>query len=101
MQSVSTHPAVPRWYFIPVRVLLITFLLTLLTFAVSLFIGIAGTVIFSWLRGGSANVTLAYRHVALPSAAIGAGIALVAMAIIEIRRYRQNRALSQIAHASR
>lgn len=100
MQSVA-HPATPRWYFIPVRVVLITFLLTLLTFAVSLFIGIVGTVIFSWLRGGSANVTLAYRHVAVPSAAIGAGIALVVMVIIEIRRYRQNRALSQIAHASR
>jgi len=100
MQS-AAHSATPRWYFIPLRVVLMTFLLTLLTFAVSLFIGIVGTVIFSWLRGGSANVTLAYRHVALPSAAVGAGIALVVMVIIEIRRYRQNRTLSQIAHASR
>jgi len=101
MQSAVARPVTPHWYFIPLRVVLITFLFTLLTFAVSLFIGIVGTVIFSWLRGGSANVTLAYRHVALPSAAIGAGIALVMMAVIEIRRYRQNRALSQIAHASR
>ena len=37
-------PRPPRWYAIPVRVLLLTFIGTLISFAVSLFLGIVGTV---------------------------------------------------------
>jgi hypothetical protein len=35
----------PRWYAIPVRVLLVTFIGTLISFAISLLLGIVGTVI--------------------------------------------------------
>jgi hypothetical protein len=91
----------PRWYAIPLRVLLLTFLLTLLTFAVSLLFGILGTVISARLRGSQPNMTLAYRHVALPIALAAGALALIATTFLEIRNYRQTRALAQIARASR
>jgi hypothetical protein len=93
-------PAQPHWYLIPVRVLLVTFLLTLLSFAVSLLLGILGTVIAGRLKHVHPNMTLAYRHVALPTAAVIAGIVLVGATIMEIRNYRQAKALTGIARAS-
>jgi len=91
----------PRWYVIPLRVLLLTFLLTLLAFAVSLLVGILGTVISARLRGVHPNMTLAYRHIALPIALAAGAIALVTTTVLEIRNYRQARTLAQIARASR
>lgn len=97
----QTNPGQPHWYWIPVRVLLVTFLLTMLSFAVSLLLGIFGTVIAGRLRSVHPDMTVAYRHVALPTAAGIAVVALIAMSITEIRNYRQAKALTGIAHASR
>jgi ABC-type dipeptide/oligopeptide/nickel transport system permease component len=96
-------PAVrpPRWYVVPLRVVLLTFLLTLLAFAVSLFLGILGILITAHLRGSHADMTLAYRHIALPVALAAGAVALVFTTALEIRNYRQARALAQIARASR
>jgi ABC-type dipeptide/oligopeptide/nickel transport system permease component len=91
----------PRWYVIPLRVLLLTFLLTLLAFAVSLLLGILGIVISASRRGLHPNMTLAYRHIALPTALAAGAVALVFITVLEIRNYRQTRALEQIARASR
>jgi len=91
----------PRWYFIPIRVLLVTFLLTLLSFALGLLIGILSMVIRGLLRGAHPNMTVAYRHVALPAAVILGAIALIVSSVFEIRRYRHTKALAEIAHASR
>jgi len=91
----------PRWYVIPLRVLLVTFLLTLLAFAVGLLLGILGIVISARLRGLHPNMTLAYRHIALPIALVAGALTLIATAILEIRNYRQERTLTQIARASR
>ena len=91
----------PRRYLIPVRILLVTFLLALLAFAVSLLLGILGLVIAGRWHGLQPNLTLAYRHVALPVALVAGAIALVASSILEIRSYRQSRALAEIARASR
>jgi hypothetical protein len=86
----------PRWYGIPVRVLLVTFIGTLLCFAISLLLAILGTVIAAKLRGVHPDMRIAYRLIALP-AAVGAGVAiLVTMLIMEIRRYRQMKALSAL-----
>ena len=41
----------PRWFMIPVRVVLVTFLLSLLTFAVTLLLGILGIVLGARARG--------------------------------------------------
>lgn len=90
----------PRWFFIPVRVLLVTFLLTLLSFALSLLFGILGTVIAARLQGIHPNMTLAYRHIALPVAAIAGSATLVAMSVLEIRRYWRERTLIMIEQVS-
>jgi hypothetical protein len=90
----------PRWYLIPVRVLLVTFLLTLLVFAVSLLLGILGVVIVGALRGIHPNMPIAYRHIALLAAATTAAVVFIAASVIEIRHYRQTKALAEIERIS-
>lgn len=91
----------PRWYVIPLRVLLLTFLLTLLAFAVGLLLGILGIVIGATLRGFHPNMTAAYRHIALPIALAVGAVALLVTTVLEVRNYRQARTLAQIEDASR
>ncbi len=57
-----------RWFLIPLRVLLVTFLLALLSFAVCLLLGILGLVISAVVRGVHPNMTVAYREIAFPAA---------------------------------
>jgi uncharacterized membrane-anchored protein len=90
----------PRWFLIPVRVLLVTFIVTLLSFAVSLLLGIGGVLLASWLKGAHPNMTLAYRYVALPIAAMVAAIVLVSASVMEIRHYREAKTLDGIERAS-
>jgi hypothetical protein len=92
--------AKPRRHLIPVRVLLVTFLLTLLCFAVSLLLGILGVVIAARLRGLHPNMSIAYRYIALPTAAAGGAFALISTSVMEIRRYRQTKALAEIERIS-
>jgi hypothetical protein len=101
MPSGKLHPATPRWYFIPVRVLLVTSLLGLISFAIGLLLGIIGILISSHMRGIHPNMTLAYRHVAFPVAAVVAGVALIATTVLEIRTYRQTKVLAAVARGSR
>lgn len=90
----------PRWYTIPVRVGLVTFIGTLLTFAVTLLFAIFGTVILASLHGVHPDMRIAYRHVALP-VAVGAGsVIFIAMLVTEIRHYRQARTLTAIERMS-
>jgi|SRR5437667_1173437 len=49
----------PRWYGVLARVLLVTVVCTLLVFAVSLLVGIVGTVIASRLHGTRPDMTVA------------------------------------------
>lgn len=93
-------PPKPRWFLIPLRVLLVTFLITLLSFAISLLLGIVATFIAARARGLHPNMTVAYRHVALPAAAIVGGVVLISAVIIELRHYRQSRALLEIERIS-
>jgi hypothetical protein len=95
-----SHPRAPRWYAIPVRVLLVTFIGTLISFAVTLFIGIVGTGAVSAARGVHPDMTIAYRHIALPAALVAGSIIFVLALAMEIRHYRQMRALAQIERAS-
>jgi uncharacterized BrkB/YihY/UPF0761 family membrane protein len=89
-------PRPPRWYAIPVRVLLVTFIGTLISFAVSLLIGIIGTVAISALHHVHPNMTLAYRRVAMPGAVIGGSMILVLTLALEIRHYRQSKTLAKL-----
>jgi hypothetical protein len=97
-RRVATQSSVrePRWYGIPVRVVLITFLLTLLSFAVSLFVGIIGTILLAKIRGGAPDLATAYRKVAFPVAMVVAAVVFVSSLVLEIRHYRQNRALAKL-----
>lgn len=97
-QANPTRP--PRLILVPVRVLLITLLLALLSLAVSLLIGIVGIVVVARMRGVEPNMTLAYRHVAVPTAAVIGAIALVTAVVVEVRTYRRNKALAEIERAA-
>jgi hypothetical protein len=93
-------PRHPRWIYIPVRVLVVTFLLTLLSFAISLTLGILGTVIAARLRGLHPDMTMAYRHVAAPVGLIAGAVVLISMIVLEIRRYRHDKTLTAIERSS-
>jgi len=102
--SIHTSPRDPRWYFVPLRVLLITFCFTLLSFAVGLFLGICGVVIRAALHGVHPDLRIAYREIALPAAIVVAAIALLSATFIELRHFRRaktlNRIERQMRHAS-
>ena len=89
-----------RWYGIPLRVLAVTFIGTLMAFAVSLLLAIIGTVIVSLIRGTHPDMRIAYRLVALPMALVAGGIIFVFSLAIEIRHYRQMKTLSAIERIS-
>jgi hypothetical protein len=86
----------PGWVGIPVRALLVTFLLTLLSFAVALLLSILGTVVYSQVEHVAPNLPFAYRHIAFPFAIAVGTIVLVVMLVVEIRNYRQRKALAGI-----
>lgn len=93
-------PRPPRWYAIPMRVLLVTFIGTLLSFAVSLLAGIVGIVVISAFRHLNPNMTVAYRQIALPTALVAGTIVFVLALAMEIRHYRQSKTLARIARVS-
>jgi membrane protease YdiL (CAAX protease family) len=77
-------------------VLLVTFVSTLICFAVSLFLAIIGTVAVAALRGVHPDMRIAYRQIALPMALVAGSIVFVLAWILEIRHYRQSKTLSDI-----
>jgi hypothetical protein len=99
MMGPNVRP-LPGWYWIPLRVFLVTLLLTLLAFAVSTFLAIAGLIAWARLHDARPVMSLAYRDFGIPVAALVAAVALVSMAVVEIRHYRQTRALSVIERAN-
>jgi uncharacterized membrane protein len=86
----------PPWYGIVVRVCLVTFIGTLLCFAVGLLLAILGTAAVSALRGVHPDMRIAYRFVALPMALVAGGIIFVLALVMEVRHYRQSKTLSAI-----
>jgi predicted membrane protein len=90
----------PGWIGVPVRALAVTFLLTLLSFAVALLLSILGTVVYSQVKHVAPNLQYAYRHIAFPFA-IGVGaIVLVVMLVVEMRNYQQRKVLAKIEAAT-
>lgn len=90
----------PRWYTIPLRVGLVTFIGTLLCFSVTLLFAIFGTVILASLHGVHPDMRIAYRHIALPVALAAALVIFVLALAMEIRHYRQAKTLSAIERMS-
>ena len=89
MSSAKAPSPWVRWLLVPVRVLLVTFLLALLSFAVCLFLGIFGLLISAGVRGVHPNMTVAYREIAFPAAVVAGAIALLAAIVMEIRHPRR------------
>ena len=96
----SSQSGRPRWIGIPLRVLAVTLLLTLLSFAVALLLSILGTIVYSQVEHVAPNLPFAYRHIAFPFAISVGAIVLVLSLVMEIRNYRQGRALAGIERAS-
>ena len=99
--SLHPNPRKPRWYIIPARVFFVTFLITLLSFAVILLLSIIGLVLVAKIRGATPDMRFAYRGIALPAAAVAGSIVFVLSLVMEVRHYRQSKALTGIARASR
>lgn len=89
-----------RWIVIPARVFAMTFLFTLLSFAVALLLSILGTVVYSQVKHVAPNLTFAYRHIAFPFAITVGAIVLVLLLAMEIRNYRQRKVLAGIERVS-
>jgi hypothetical protein len=96
----ETNTDGPRWIGIPVRVFAMTFLLTILSFAVALLLSILGTVVYSQVKHVAPNLTFAYRHIAFPCAISAGAIVLVLALTMEIRNYRQRKTLDGIERVS-
>jgi len=94
----TTAPSsrLPHWYGSAVRVLLVTFIGTLLCFALGLLLAILGLMTVSALRGVHPDMRIAYRMIALPGALVAGGIIFVLALMMEIRHYRQTKTLSAI-----
>jgi len=90
----------PRWYGIPFRVLLLTAIGTLLSFALSLLISIIGVVLVSLVRGAHPDMRIAYRDFALPAALVVGAASLIFAVVTEIRHYRQVKSLAAIEKMS-
>jgi hypothetical protein len=99
MPSLRPLPT-PRWYSVPARVLFFTFLLTLLSFAVSLLLSILALVVSAQMRGIAPDLRFAYRQVAPAVGAVAGAVTFVVSLVMEIRHYRQTKTLAGIARAS-
>jgi hypothetical protein len=86
----------PRWYFIPVRVLLVTVVVSLLSFAISLLLGIGAVLLAAKLHHIHPDLRIAYRFIAAPAAAMVAAIVLVSATFMEVRHYRRLKVLRSI-----
>jgi hypothetical protein len=90
----------PGWLGIVARVFALTFVGTLLSFAVSLLVAILTTVVLAEVRGVHPDMRIAYRYVALPVAVVAALTLLVIAGRSEIRHYRQAKTLKAIERMS-
>ncbi len=88
----KTDTSGPVWIGIPFRIFAMTFLFTLLSFAVALLLSIMGTVIYSQMKHIAPDLQFAYRHIAFPFAVTVGSIVLLLSLGMEIRNYRQRRA---------
>lgn len=100
MAGAANRVRKPRLQMALVRAVLVTFLATLLSFAVSLFLAIVGTTIYSHVKGVAPDMTIAYRHIAAPIAGMVGAVVLVLALFMEIRHYLQSKTLAAIERAS-
>jgi len=89
----------PRWIGIPLRVLLMTVVVTLLAFAVSLLLSILGMIVYSQVNHTAPNMPYAYRYIAFPFAISVGAIVLALSLTMEVRHYRRRKTLAGAGRA--
>lgn len=89
MAEVGIVTRKPRLPGVLVRALLITFVLTLLGFALCLLLAIIGLSLFGLVRGHRPDMAYAYKYIAVPMAAVIALSILITATFSEFRRYRR------------
>lgn len=89
MVEVGVVTRKPKLLGVLVRALLITFVVTLLTFALTLLLAIIGFSIFGLIQGHRPDMANAYRYIAVPMAVLAAVIVLVTAFINELKLYRR------------
>ncbi len=72
-----------------IRVLFTTLLFTAGGMGAGLFLGIIGTITYGIIRGGSIDMTNAYKHVAIPVAITLGAAGLITALMLEVRTRRQ------------
>lgn len=98
--SSANSSRTPRWYGVPFRVAVLTFLGTLLSFTVSLLLAIIGMLIVGKVQGAHPDMRIAYRLIALRAAMLGGALVFCFSLYTEIRHYRQSKTLTAIARIS-
>jgi hypothetical protein len=71
------------------RVIFMTIVFTLMGFAIGLFCGIGAGLIYGALRHIPADMTMAYKFVAIPFGMMAALMAFLGMLYLEIKRLRR------------
>jgi putative copper export protein len=71
-----------------------------LSLAISLFLGILGAVVWAASHHIAPKLTSVYRHFAPPIAIVVGLVVLIVSTVIEIRQYRQAKALAAIERLS-
>jgi hypothetical protein len=94
--SAQTVSPTPRWYLIPIRVLLVTIIVSLLSFAISLLLGICAVALAAKLHHIHTDLRMAYRFIAAPAAGMVAAIVLISASFMEVRHYRRLKVLHRI-----
>jgi hypothetical protein len=72
-----------------VRVLFTTLLFMAGGMGAGLFLGIVSTIVYGMIKGGSIDMTVSYRHVAIPVAVTLGAAAFVGALVMEVRTHRQ------------
>ena len=72
-----------------VRVLFTTLLFAAGGMGAGLFLGIIGTIMYGMIKGGSIDMTNAYKHVAIPAAITLGAAAFIGALVLEVRTRRE------------
>ncbi len=89
------NSSVPSLLGIFPRVIMITFGITGISFAVSLFVGILCMAMMGMFRGNLPDMRLAYRMLALPVAMMVGIVAFIVASTVEVRHYLRAKRLNQ------
>jgi len=84
---------------VALRAAFFTFLVTLLSFAVGLLLGIVGVLVYAYVEKIKPDMRLAYLDVAAPFAVVVGLVVLVLTVAMEIKHYRQSKTLGGIERA--